>query len=665
MNEKEQELLDVSLDDIVREFSDNTQVIPDLKDAAPWDTPEGAVPEDTMAVPTVEPPTGDTIRLDKIPHTDTPPAPPESPAPQETVEPFSENWEPEYEQPMGEYVPPQPIPFRPRSRLRELKTKLIAGPERRYYEISEIGVGKLQAAIFLSLLIILISAGAAALYAMGMVQPERMKLMIFGQILIMLLAALLGCYQMMEGVGDLFLRGRFTLNTLLVITFIACCADAVFCLQELRVPICAAFALEVTMSLWATYHRRTTEMGQMDTLRKASRLDSITKVENFHDGRPGFIRGEGQPEDFMDNYEQVSDPQRRQNRYALICLFLSLAIAVAAGVLHSLSMAVLIFSSTLLVAVPASFFVSLTRPMAVLERKLHSLGAVLCGWSGVKALRGKAAVPLADGDMFPQGSTKLNGVKFYGDRDPDEVIAYSAALIRASGGGLTPLFEELLASRNGPQYDVENLQNYPGGGIGGEICGEPVLMGTLKFLKDMGVEVPAGTQVNQAVHLSIDGTLAGLFAINYNRTRFSASGLATLCGDRKLNCVVTSGDFMLSDTFLKGKFGINTRRVLFPTLQERAALQAIRPEPDAPALALLTREGLAPMAYAITGARSLVTACRLGMIIHMIGGILGMLIMLALAVLGSVELLTPVNVLLYQLVWMLPGLLVTSWTRTI
>ena len=49
----------------------------------------------------------------------------------------------------------------------------------------------------------------------------------------------------------------------------------------------------------------------------------------------------------------------------------------------------------------------------------------------------------------------------------------------------------------------------------------------------------------------------------------------------------------------------------------------------------------------------------------MLGGVLGMLIMLALAYLGSVELLTPVNVLLYQLVWLLPGLLVTEWTRTV
>ena len=42
-----------------------------------------------------------------------------------------------------------------------------------------------------------------------------------------------------------------------------------------------------------------------------------------------------------------------------------------------------------------------------------------------------------------------------------------------------------------------------------------------------------------------------------------------------------------------------------------------------------------------------------------------MLIMLALAYLGSTELLTPTHVLLYQLVWLVPGMLITEWTRTV
>ena len=100
-------------------------------------------------------------------------------APQE--EPFSEKWEPEYDQPIGEYVPPQPIVFHPRSRLRELKRKLVAGPEKRYYELTEIGLGRLQVAIFLSLVVVLLSAGALALYTFGMVRADRMKLMVLRQ----------------------------------------------------------------------------------------------------------------------------------------------------------------------------------------------------------------------------------------------------------------------------------------------------------------------------------------------------------------------------------------------------------------------------------------------------------------------------------------------------
>ena len=42
-----------------------------------------------------------------------------------------------------------------------------------------------------------------------------------------------------------------------------------------------------------------------------------------------------------------------------------------------------------------------------------------------------------------------------------------------------------------------------------------------------------------------------------------------------------------------------------------------------------------------------------------------MLIMAALAVLGSTALLTPLHILLYQLVWLIPGYIVTMFTRAI
>ena len=566
--------------------------------------------------------------------------------------------------PTEEIQPPPPIVFTPRSRLKELKKKLVAGPEKRYYALSELGVGKLQAAVFISVLLSAVCIGSTTLYTLHLVPENRLRLLIFSQVLAMLISALLGCNLMLDALAQL-LRGKFSVNTLLVVTFLACCADAVYCLRELRVPCCAAFSLEMTFALLARYHSRSTELSQMDTMRKAVRLHSLVRVEDYFEDRDGILRSEGEVEDFMETYAAASGPEKVQNVYAVFSLFACAAIAVFAAMRHGTALGVQIFSTSLLVAVPASYFIALTRPTAILERRLHMVGTVLCGWQGVKNLCGKAAFPLRDEDLFPVGSTKLNGVKFYGDRSPDQVLSYATSLICAAGGGLVPVFRQMLAGRNGQEHPVANFRNYGGGGIGGEVCQEPVLLGSADFLRDMGVEIPEGTTVNQAVYAAVDGQLGAVFAISYAKMRSSAAGLVSLCACRKITPVLVGGDFTLTESLLRGKFGVNTRRLAFPAPEVRRELRAVKPEPELPALALVTREDLVSSAYAVTGAKSLRTALRLGNVIHLIGGFAGILTMAALAYLGSAELLTPTNVFLYQLVWAIPGVLITEWTRSV
>ena len=494
---------------------------------------------------------GDTVRLDAIPaHMSDGTAGEKAPAAAEQI--LDE-----------EIVPPAPILLHPRSRLRELKKKLVAGPEKRYYELTEIGLGRVQAAILINLVIVGLCIAGTAMFDMGMIPENRLKLMVFSQVLAMMVSALLGCYLLLDTLGEL-LKGKFTLNTLLFVTLVACVVDAVFCLQEQRVPCCAAFCLEMTMALWNRSLKRQTETGQMDTLRKAVRLDSVVKVPDYFEGRPGILKGQGEVEDFMDHYQTPSAPEKKQNRFALISLLLCIGIAVLCGVRHGVSLAVQIFATSLLVAMPASFFVSLSRPMAILERRLHMVGTVLCGWQGVEGLRGAATIPLRDEDLFPIGASKLNGVKFYGDRNPDEIIAYATALIQAHESGLSPVFNQLLKSRSGITYPAENLQNYGDEGIGGEVQGEPVLLGTLDFLQKMGVEVPGGTMVNQAIYCAIDGQFCAVFAITYARMKAAAAGLVSLCGNRKVTPVLVGGDFMINESFLRSRFSVNTRRVAFP-----------------------------------------------------------------------------------------------------
>ena len=700
--DNQDELQELDLEAIMREFHDPSKDLPpeepetapedgeEAAEEAPAEAPEDTEPADIPAIteePEDETPVPDsmeelnigqifleedtgedaapdpaaTVRIDELSDTleestaDTAENGSEEPA----AEDGSEDTEETSAQPEKE-----PIPFSPRARLRELKTKLIAGPEKRYYELEELGVGKLQIAILLNLALVALCAGGAVLYAMGAVPGNRMRFLAFSQVLAMLISALLGSNALLDGLGDIF-HGKFTLNTLMALTFFACCADAVYCLMELRIPCCAAFCLEMTMALWARYHRRSTEMAQMDTLRKAVNLGSIVKSPDYYNKRPGILRGQGDVEDFMDTYNKSSGPEKLQCVYAFISLIASLGISTLAGLLHGPSMAVQILSTSLLVAVPASFFISLTRPAALLERRLHMVGSVICGWQGVKKLCGKAVIPLRDEDLFPEGSAKLNGVKFYGERTPDEIVSFTTSLIVEAGGGLVNVFRTLLASRGGREYPVEEFRNYGDGGIGGIIQGEPVLLGTLDFMQDMGVHIPDGTMVNQAVYAAIDGELSAVVAISYAKMRSSAAGLVSLTVSRRLTPVMLTRDFMLTESFLRSKFSVRTRKMVFPDQQTRDALAAIQADPEADVLALTTRQDLASYVYAVTGASSLRTASRLGVAVHLLGGIVGIAIMLVIAYLGSTQLLTPINILLYQLVWMIPGLLITEWTRSV
>ena len=591
---------------------------------------------------------GDTLRVPDV-----------DPAPTQKIPPVAP---PAFE--VEEEMPPSPIYFNPRARLKELKKQLVSGPEKRYYELSEIGTGRLQLALLLNTIVVLICAAVTTLFALNLVPENRLRLVIFSQVLAMMVSALLGSHLMIDAIADL-LKGRFTVNTLLTITFAACMVDGILCLMELRVPCCAAFSLEMTMALWARLQKRNTEMAQLDTMRKAVHLTGLVKVDDFFNGKDGLLRTEGQVSDFMDTYEKPSTPEVMQSVYAALSLLVCIGIAAFAGFLHGFSLAIQIFSTALLVAVPASFFVSISRPMAILETRLHMVGTVLCGWAGVRDLVGSAVFPLKDQDLFPKGSVKLNGVKFYGDRNPDEVVSYSAALITACGGALVPVFQQLLKNRSAETVTVDTFRGYGEGGIGGEIQGEPVLMGTLRFLQDMGVEIPEGTMVNQAVYAAIDGQLCAVYAISYAKMRSAAAGLVTLCGYRKMTLVKLPGDFMVTEAFLRNKFSIKGNRVLFPAREDGILLSRFRPDPSEPVLALTTRDELLSSAYAVTGARALRQSTRLGVAIHLLGGILGMIIMLALGYLGSTELLTPTNVLLYQLIWAVPGLLVTEWTRVV
>lgn len=558
--------------------------------------------------------------------------------------------------------PAQTVVHSPKADPREvLHTQLMEGPERRYYELAEQGTSRLQVALFVNLLMLVLSGGMVFLSTASMVDSARLRILIIGQLLPLVVSTVLGCKRLIAGIRTM-IHGRITPDSLLIISLSACVLDWFFSLRQLEMPYCAVFSLQISMALWAEYDRRKTELRQMDTLRKANQLTGILRAEGYYERKAGFLRGKGQLDSFMEHYQEVSGPDQSLSWYLLAVLLCCTAAAIAVGIRVNAVFGIRTWVVSLLLAFPATGFFATSHPKAILYQRLHKVGAVICGWKAALTLCKDGAIPLSDQHLFPDGSVKLNGVKFYSDRDPDQLVAYATALI-GQEGGLAPLFRQLQESRGCPTYTVKNQRTYTNGGLGGEVNGEPILVGTLRFMQRMGVELPEGTQVNQAVYLAINGVMCAVFAIHYDRDKHVISGLNALCSYTNLRPVLLTGDFMLTAGFLRHKFGGHARRMLCPTPAVREALTSKEPDAEAQTCALLTVDSLEALAYVIAGARAVRGAMKAGVIFQILSGILGLAAVFLLVISGSLTAANASNVLLFQLIQAIPALLFTQWAR--
>ena len=167
------------------------------------------------------------------------------------------------------------------------------------------------------------------------------------------------------------------------------------------------------------------------------------------------------------------------------------------------------------------------------------------------------------------------------------------------------------------------------------------------------------------MYVAINGSLAGVFAVHYEVSRAVVGGLGALILSRGILPVITAGDFIITESFLRSKFRVNTARLKIPPfparseLSQRTATEAARP------CALLRQAPFSTISLTVTGARALRTAVRWGVLFDLLGGIMGMVIMAVLANLAASGVMSLVNLTLFLLLWSIPSLLLSGWPKNV
>ena len=531
------------------------------------------------------------------------------------------------------------------------------------YEEAAMGLSGAQVRLFLAALLTAASLILTALDLFRMLQFRGgVSFLPFLQIVLFLLCALM-CHDVaVEGLLRLF-RLRPNAHTVLFVLLVFTAIDGVECILTGRSPYSGLTCLNLTMALWADCQNRSRICETIEVVRRTASADAALRESSFWEGKDGVLRGRGDVERLYADQEKVPGAILARDIY-LLCALVAALVLSGLTCKGSFPQFTRSFTGILLAGCPAWLLVAVSRPWSNAAHRLKAHGAALSGWAGAKAARGRLAVPLSDRDLFPADKLRMNGMKLYPDVDPDKTIAYGAAAICAADSGLSGIFTELVQRRNLRTCRATNLRRYDNGGISADVGQDSVLAGSMAFMQAMGVDLPEGTRVNQAVYVAVNGFLGGVFAVNYAVTRAAVGGLNTLVRSSGVTPVLIAQDFVITPQFLHARFKTNPGRIVFPNPRERAALAQRRPSEQAKQIALLTRPEFSSLAKAVTCGRTLYASAMWSTAVGLLSGILGLAIAGVLVWIGALVTLSAANLLLFALLWSIPMWILTGLVRS-
>lgn len=477
---------------------------------------------------------------------------------------------------------------------------------------------------------------------------------------------LLSADVLLTGIGRAF-RLRFGMDTLAALACIFTLADAVDLAETGeaagRMPYALVCLAGLFCLLHGAYHKRCALRLSCRTAASSATPYRVTLDSRKWSERDAYAKWSGSEADFGSQIQADDGVQRIFRRFCPL-LFLgdiAFALMVSVGGDHPER---LLWALSALFSATAAFGGALAygRAFHKSARRLTPIGAALAGWPGVAASRRGTCVLLTDGDLFPPGYVELNGFKVMPDYPAERVVAYTATLIRDSGSGLAQLFHDQLRSMGGLLRRAGELTCHEGGGLSSTIRGDEVLVGSAAFMKLMKVRLPQGLNVKNAVFCAIDGKLAGIFALSYALpdTVFPALDALML---EKVEPVLATRDFNLIPAMLQQRFKLAADKMAFPPVERRRELSDPEQIHDGVLTALLCREGLLPFAESITAAKRLRWAARLGAVLCCAGSLLGMLLAAYLTSVGAYTSLSPINLLIYMLTWLLPVWFLSGWVH--
>ena len=433
-------------------------------------------------------------------------------------------------------------------------------------------------------------------------------------------------------------------------------------LRESTVPFFAPCALVLLFQLIGQYCDRASKFQACRTASSVARPYVVTQDPDVLAGKTGFRKWLGLPKGFGSQIRTTSQADERFQKLTPVLMTACVCLALLTTVAHHQPKLVL-WSLSALFTASATLGASLTLsfPLQILGSKLATLGVALAGWPGIAAAKGCRAALLTDNDLYPPGTVTLANSKPLSNLPMDRVVAYTASAIRASGSGLSYLFDKLLRSEGAKYLPIEKILLQDNGLIA-QTQGQQILVGNSDFMSKQGIALPTGIKYKNTVFCAVDRELIGMFGVRYALHTTIVPSLQSLLGHRIAPVLVTR-DFNINPKRMRFSDRLNKDSLTYPDLQRRVTLSGPNQAHGQTIVAILCREGMAPFTLALIAAKRVRRAAGLSSFFVRLSACVGVILTATLSSAGALGAMSAWHMALFLLLWFVPVLLLSLWTE--
>jgi hypothetical protein len=320
-----------------------------------------------------------------------------------------------------------------------------------------------------------------------------------------------------------------------------------------------------------------------------------------------------------------------------------------------------IFSAFFAAAAPFSALLSFSIPFAVVVKSGRKLGAAIAGWGGSDDICCTDGACITDEDLFPPGTLEISNPRLFSGETLEKAVRYTASLIITSGSGLARIFSDILKSDNKAAFRVEDFACAEGG-VRGLIRGELVETGSAAYMNLIGVRVPDGANMKNAVYTAINKKLVVVFPIEYTPVNSVQAALISLLQWR-IKLFLAVRDFNVTPLMLSQKYKVSFDDIELIGARDSYSFSDENSNKEGRMTSIIVREGLSPYAEILTGGRLLRSSSLFATILSILSGLCGVLLIFYMCWADALLSAKPGSLLVFMLCMLVSVLIVCGYVR--